>query len=315
MGTSKTYGGPGDTRRLLPAWAVPSEVPADGSPSDADEQEPIEGDSDDSPDMPPADHPTGPDGPEPNDGHPDDSPDTPSSNMPPPVGGNHQPWKAAKGSLGRALRSAGGDRNYRKAAKAYVKAHGGSRRAAQTATAARLGTARLASFLSTLATTGASAAAKAYGLASLVGKTHSEVFAAIIDAVAPPGATLEDSAARIAISSTLAELCEKWDVADGGFERLQAMAPDDVRHTIIESVAASIFFRWALQLGLAIETKAVSTSEAIAMEGEMRQYIRDTLKLDVAHVDVLSMDWTGEQGQQIIDKVYGDAYALIETAK
>jgi hypothetical protein len=158
-------------------------------------------------------------------------------------------------------------------------------------------------------------AAQAYGLPSLAGRTASEVFAAITNAIAPEGATLDDSAARMAVANTLAELYDKLGVEDGGLERLEAMTADDIRGAIIESVSACIFFRWVLELGLAIETKAVSTSEAIAMEGEMRQYIRDTIRMDVATTDVLAVDWRGKQGRQIVDKVYEDAYALIGTAK
>jgi hypothetical protein len=80
-------------------------------------------------------------------------------------------------------------------------------------------------------------------------------------------------------------------------------------------VAAYIFVRWTLELGLAVERKAVSVHEAVAMEGEMRQYIRDALKLDLSATDVLAVDWNGAEGQRIVARVYQEAYTLIETTQ
>jgi hypothetical protein len=194
-----------------------------------------------------------------------------------------------------------------------VRARGGSRQAAQSAGSARGATARFAGFLSSLPSAGAAAAARVLGLASLAGRSASDVLATITNAIAPAGATLEDSAARQAIAETLAGLHEKWGVEEGGLERLQAMTQADVRSAIVESVGAYIFYRWVLELGLAIERSAMSAVEAVALEKEMRSYIRDTLKVDLTNTDVLTVDWNGEQGHQIVEKVFTDAYALIET--
>ncbi len=138
--------------------------------------------------------------------------------------------------------------------------------------------------------------------------------AAITNALAPRGDTLVDAATRQAIADTLAALWEERGVVDGGLDRLQAMTADDVRGAITESVASYIFYQWVLELGRAIEQRAVSTNQAIAMEREMRQYIHDTLTVDLAGTDVLAVEWRGAQGQAIITKVYADAFALIESA-
>lgn len=137
--------------------------------------------------------------------------------------------------------------------------------------------------------------------------------AAITNVLAPRGSTLADAAARQAIADTLSTLWEARGVVDGGLDRLQTMTTDDVRGAIIESVSSYIFYQWVLELGRAIERRAVSTDQAITMEREMRQYIRDTLQLDLSRTDVLSVDWSGAQGQEITAKVFADAFALIES--
>jgi hypothetical protein len=171
----------------------------------------------------------------------------------------------------------------------------------------------LAGFLSSVSSGGVATAVRQLGLATLAGRPAHDVLAAVTNTIAPRGATLEDAAARQAIADTLAALWDAQGVTDGGIDRLQSMTPDDVRGAIIESVSAYIFYRWVLELGRAIERRAVSMNEAITMEREMRQYIRDTLKLDIAKTDVLHVDWGGTEGQRIVEKVFTEAYDLIES--
>lgn len=319
MGTSKSYGGPSDVSRLLPSWALPDAGASGGiagggaggpagapeggtaaAPSAAPQGGPQVAPGGDRSGTVPGTSPPGP--PLPGQSTPPASPQ--------PTG---RPWTAAKRSLGVALRGSGGHRDYRRAARDYVRARGGARRATTTSSSGRAATTRLASFLSSVASGGVATAVRQLGLATLAGRPAHDVLAAVTNAIAPRGATLEDAAARQAIADTLAGLWDAQGVTDGGIDRLQAMTPDDVRGAITESVSAYIFYRWVLELGRAIERRAVSTNEALTMEREMRQYIRDTLKLDLAGTDVLRVDWAGAEGQHLVEKVFTEAYDLIES--
>jgi hypothetical protein len=186
--------------------------------------------------------------------------------------------------------------------------------AARSSTAARQSTARFAGFLADVVRSGANAAVRRLGLSDFVGRSIDQLFAALADAIAPDGSTNEKATSRRAVMETMTELYEKWGVEDGGLERLDSMSADDARDAIIEAVGASIFSRWALELGSVIESKAVSTKEAVMIEGEMREYIHGTLKLDLKGVDVTAVDWAGPEGAQIIEKVFEEAYSLIETS-
>lgn len=289
--------------RLLPAWALPG---AAATPVSNDDTTRGSGEGSD------GDGSGGP-------AAPQDTPASASSEMlnasvpaASVAGSIKHPWRSAKRSLGTALQGVDGQRDYRRAARAYVRARGGAQRAAHSATFARGATARLAAFLSDVSTGGLASAAQQLGLASLTGRPVHDVLAAITNALAPHGATLPEAAARQSVADTLASLWEARDLAEGGFDRLQAMTADDVRGAITDCVSSYIFYQWALELGRAIERRAVSTNDAITMEREMRQYIRDTLTLDLASIDVLGVDWAGSQGQAIISKVYAEAFALIE---
>lgn len=316
MGTSKSYGGPSDVSRLLPSWALPDAGAGDGAaggggggPAGAPGGGPAAAPSAGPQGGPQAAPVGGPSGTSPP-GPPLPGSATPPSAPPPPTG---RPWTTAKRSLGVALRGSGGHRDYRRAARDYVRARGGARRATTTSSSGRAATTRLASFLSSVASGGVATAVRQFGLATLAGRPAHDVLAAVTNAIAPRGATLEDAAARHAIADTLAGLWDAQGVTDGGIDRLQAMRPDDVRGAITESVSAYIFYRWVLELGRAIERSAVSTNEALTMEREMRQYIRDTLKLDLAGTDVLRVDWAGAEGQRLVEKVFTEAYVLIES--
>lgn len=296
MGTSKSYGGPADISRLLPAWALPADAP----PVAAD---PSQGGGD--PAVAPAD--------------PAARPPAAPGVASPAAAPAPTSWRSARTAIGKAVHgtgsgsSASGRRDYRATGRRYVAARGGAKKAAQGAVAGRRATAALAGFLSSIPSSGFTVALDKLGLADLAGQSVDAVLAAITNALSPQGATLEEAAARHATAETLADLYEKWGAQDGGLERLQDMTPDDVRGAVKESVSSYVFHRWALDLGAAIERGAVSAKQAVTMEREMRQYIRDTLVLELRGTDVLSVDWSGHAGRDLVEKIYQDAYALIET--
>jgi hypothetical protein len=125
---------------------------------------------------------------------------------------------------------------------------------------------------------------------------------------------MEDGVARRAAADALAALYEKKGVDEGGIERLATLSPAEVAEGVVDSVNNYIFYRWTQELGLAIERGAVSAEDAIAVETEMRSYIRDTVKVDLSGRDVLAVDWAGHEGQAFIENVYQQAYRLIETS-
>jgi hypothetical protein len=245
----------------------------------------------------------------PNGAAPPDSDDP----TPPPgatFSANEEPWRAAKIRLGRAAQS--GERNdLRAAGAAYVRARGGASGAGGAARAGRRATASLAGFLSGVATTGIDRALEHAGLAEFVGRDQKEVFAAITNALAPPGASTEEAAARHATSAVLEELYERFSVEIDGLDRLNAMSVDDVRSAMESSIAKYIYFRWLGELGQRIENKSVSAFQAERLEREMKVYVRDIVHLDLKMVDVLRLDWSSAAATQLISELYEQAYSVL----
>jgi hypothetical protein len=277
MGTSRSYDGPGDRPPLLPPWATGG---------------------------------GGPDGPPPDPGDPDGPPAPP---VPPPTPPPGRPWQQAKTNLTRyANGSSPGNAGLSRAGQSYVGARGGAGRAAGTATAGRSSVDRAGQFYSALAGGGGlTRALETIGLRGLTGQPAEEVFAAIADALAPDGATLEEAAARRAVTESLSQLFAER-VADGGLESLESMTPADVAGAVQNMVAAYVYHRWLEELGLSIERGATTAAEAVRMEREMRAYVRDLVQLELPAERAVTTNWEGPEGQSLVRRLFDDAYSLLE---
>lgn len=227
-----------------------------------------------------------------------------------------RPWQQAKTNLTRyATGSSPGRAGLSRAGHDYVGAKGGAHAAAGAAAAGRASVARAGSFYSALAGGGGiERALDAIGLRGLAGRPAEEVFAAIADALAPDGATLEEAAARRAVTESLAQLFEER-VADGGLESLERMTAGDVAVAVQNMVSAYVYHRWLEELGLSLERGAVSPAEAVRMEREMRAYVRDLVRLEIPTGRALSTDWSGPDGQAFVQQLFEDAYSLLEAGE
>lgn len=301
MGTSKSYGGPGDKPPLLPDWALPPPEGGDPLPEEEEqEEEETQPDIEDS-----ADHEAAePDSDEDDEAGGDDDVGGIEQGPAVPLGS----WRSAKTLFGKAVKKNGDKQAFRKAAQSYVRAHGGSRRAAQTATAGRSATARLGGFLSDVATRGLNAALEAINLSSVIGKDPRTVFAAIANAIAPDGSSPEKAVAREATNDVLADFYERF-VTDDDLSRLNSLTSEDVKSAILDSVTCYIYHRWLQELGRQIEEKTMSSSEAVRLERETKLFVKDSVTVDFKDKDPLTMDWASD-GSVLVERIFSEAYSL-----
>lgn len=298
MGTSQSYGGPGDRPALLPSWALPPQpvIPTPSVPAETSPESPQ-----------PLPEPTN---------SPIDSPTSPSNPTQPVVPRSPQktarPWQAAKSSLTRFASGGGGRSGFGKAARSYVKAKGGARSATASATSGRRALGSAGQFLSTVARSGWTNALESIGLRSVVGRSADVMFTAIVNAVAPEGATLEDAVARRAMCEVFDDLFEKKVTTSNNTESLSEMSPDDVLGATTDFVCLYVYYKWIEELGRSIERGAVTAQDATKLEREVKQFVRDVVKLKSDAVDLLTLKWGDEPGQQFIDDVFQQAYSLLE---
>lgn len=290
MGTQSSFGGPSDRQGLLPKWAF---LPPDSAPGDVPIAPPTPSD------LPVALPPT--DKPAPTQIKRIVSPATDAAS-----------WRSAKTRLGAAAKSRGRGNGFRAAGRAYVRALGGIGRAATSARSGRGSTASLGGFLATVASQGLDTALKSLKLSSLVGKDADTVFAGLMNAISPEGSSREEIAARDAVAESLCFLYEKLvtDQADtaSAFAELGA---ELVAEALLVSVSAYVYERWLIDLGRKIEERAITAAEAVRLEEEMKQYVRESIKVDLAKTNVLEMNWKGTDGRELVQRIYEDAYAFL----
>ena len=147
---------------------------------------------------------------------------------------------------------------------------------------------------------------------SLAGRSAIDVFAELASRLAPSGATLEEAAGRRAISDALCALYERYDLENADLSRLDAMDADAIRDALQVSVASYIYHRWLQELGDRIEENAIDPDQAYRLEREVRDFVQLAVQLDLAAVDVMTMNWDGPEGRELMDRIYKEAYSLLE---
>jgi molybdopterin-biosynthesis enzyme MoeA-like protein len=149
------------------------------------------------------------------------------------------------------------------------------------------------------------------GLGDIVGRDVDSVIAAIADAICPVGADREEVAAREATAEALEVVFSDVILAGGAPSTIDAMTAEAVSKAVEAMVASYIYNRWLGDLGVKIEEKAISPTQAVQTESRMREFIRDAVKLDLQQKDPLKIDWRGAEGKDLMGKIYSDAFSVI----
>jgi hypothetical protein len=302
MGTSGSNSGPKDKTPLLPAWAQQSTPEA--APAEPAAPVPVAS----APDT---------NSPPPELAAPSAEPSLSATAAPPQVNSPilpniaGAPWKLARRAMTSAVKKGGTSARLRLAGRRYVSAKGGAKKSASTAVAGRAATARIGNFISDVSARGFADAARTLGLQNTVGQKVEVVLAAVINAIAPPGTNNDDAIARRAASETLREVFEKHGVEESGLDALNAMTPADVADTIELSVAAYVYQRWLFDLSQRIEQNAVSETEAVKLERDVKTFVAGLVKLKLDGNQALQVDWNGAQGKKFVQDIYEAAYKLL----
>ena len=276
MGTSQSYGGPTGRTPLLPPWAP------DAPPPNGDQE-----------------------------GQPPDGQGA-ADGMPNPLGGNAQPaWRGPKDAMRRYANSGNMDQ-MRGAARGFVRAQGGARKAARAALAGRATAGRLGAALSATVTMGSTGIRKAFGI-QYMGQDVYVLLAELVDAIAPEGASNEEAVARAAVTETLKALFKQYEVAEQGLEGLDQLSRESIGEVIEQYVSTYIYTRLMEVLGSRLENNPnVSVQEVCRIERDIEGYIRESIKLELSERDILRVDWSGQEGQTFVEEIFTEGYELLE---
>lgn len=297
MGTSKPNNGPGDKTPLLPDWAQPDDPP----PPPDDENPPEDIPPDEEPEFPPDDPPE-PDVP--------DMPEGPPFRPAPPP----RLWQIAKSNMKRFAAS-GDPADLRRLGRSYVRARGGAQQSASNTKQGQIAVGKILNFLSDVARRGTEEALISIGLQDIQGQSLESILAAIINMLAPAGASLEEAVARRTEEAVFNEIFEEYAVDTNGIEELEKIDADGVERAFVLTVSEYIYQLWMMELGKRIDDGAVSPSEAAQLERMVKDYVTGAVELDLQGHDLLATDWSAPENQQIIEDVYAQAYGFLEDAQ
>jgi hypothetical protein len=211
------------------------------------------------------------------------------------------------GTAGRGSRS--------RAVRGFVSAQGGRRRAAASAPTAIAAGRNLARFLSTLATHGIEQAARAFNLADFLNAGADTFLVALTRVLAPAAGTNEEAAAHVAIAETSEFLFEEYGVDDQGLDALEALTPDMIGRALEYFVGVFINTRLMHVLGSRIEAGAQSPEQAVSLETEVKDYVRERVSLDLQGRDLMQVNWDSPESERVIQQIFEDAYGLLEVAE
>lgn len=288
MGTSASSNGPKNGSPLLPPWADDN-----FDPQEQPQRPPQE---------PPEEQP---------EDQPDNNDENPQSDEPPVILPTPKAWGTAKSRMTGYTNNR--DRSYlNKAAKSYIHARGGPAGAARSAMSGRQMTANFGNFLTSVLRNGINSTLQSMGLDMLIGKPANIVLMSIADKISPIGADQENSVARNAAIDTMEYLYNKYELNTEDITKLDSMDKEAVVDAFEFCVASYIFERWLDDLGKRLEINAISETEAVRMEQEVKEYVFEAVKYDFNDYDIISSGFSSNESERIIEQIYREAYMHLE---
>lgn len=292
MGTSSSYGGPRPTGDLLPPGApdpIDPEETGNAGPEEPGAPGEVDGDSSEEQEQPGAEQP-----------------------RPAKVA-----WGQAKSSLstfaGASDRtSPKAVRAFDRARKGFVRSQGGAERAARSSPAGQAGGRALGKFLRDVSRLGARAALGGQGLGDLVGKNCRVLISALVDRLASSSGHSEEDVARRAMTSTLVYLFDEQADGSLSLDALDELGEEDARRAIKRFIAEHIFERFMHVFGLSVEKYAPNENEAAIIEREVHDLLVQRVEGVAMKIDVLAIDWSGEEATGTMDALFEEALSLVE---
>jgi hypothetical protein len=156
------------------------------------------------------------------------------------------------------------------------------------------------------------AARQVLGLGRLVGQDIHTILLSLADRLAPVGATNEEAAARSALLTTFATFAEALEAEGGDPDSLDHLDSRAIESVLRDFVTNYVADRFLQELDLRIHQGRVSLEDASAVFRSIKETIRATVVVDFRGIDVTTLDWDGPDGRGRAERIFREAYSLIE---
>ncbi|MCZ2223302.1 MAG: hypothetical protein LC122_06695, partial [Chitinophagales bacterium] len=200
--------------------------------------------------------------------------------------------------------ASGSSTNFKEAVSRYVKAYGGSKSASKNAVGGIRTTIRLGNFVKGVSDQGFKETLDTFKI-DYTDKSTKEILSELINILAPAGDTKDDAIARKALILTmevLYEIIEKEDLEIESIENL------DLNIIIPTYVEAYIYQKLINDLGSRIESNSKSAAEAVALEGDIKEYIHSKIEIVFTGKEIKDYNFSTKE----ILRLYNQCYTVIE---
>jgi len=174
--------------------------------------------------------------------------------------------------------------------------------------------ANIGGFLSRVGTVGLTEALREVGLGHLAGRSAAEITSGLLDELAGPASTLDDQAARSALSDLNDELLRNAQTAAQVEQVLKGAL--DMRglgglllqyfgHYIYRRFCRDFYERWVKTAGSGQTTSALH---------KIKSYITEALRTRTVGIDLTNVNWRGREGAGIIQSILTETCRVFEVS-
>lgn len=217
-------------------------------------------------------------------------------------------WSTAKRNMSQY--ASGTSKNFKRAISSYVKAHGGAKNAAKTASGGIKTTANFGRFIINSSNQGVRETLSQYHI-DYEGRTAKDILTDVINKLAPIPITKEDSVARKSLIRTMEVLYERIEDENKDISTLDKIDKALLNEMIPIQIESYIYERIINDLGSRIEINSSTPADAINKENEMKEYINSKVESTLKGTDFSKLDFTKNIEKEVAS-LYNQCYKVME---
>ena len=156
-------------------------------------------------------------------------------------------------------------------------------------------------FFSSVANLGFRETFEQAGLGQLEGKSVREIAYSLLDYLGGPSSTLDQVDARKALTDLMGDIFHDVNSPEDVEEAMERISHGESFADMIQS-----FFGHYInaQFIRSFYERVTARRSGTQIFGKIRNFIRAAVKFEVRHQDVSRINWSGDQGRQIIDNIF-----------
>ena len=226
-------------------------------------------------------------------------------------------WGNLKGQVSRTARGGyASQQSARNTLKDFIGTSGGARNVSRGGGSIGAGRSaqntarRLANFVSSVGALGLKQALESFGLAEFVGKSATEIVAALVDKLGGPSSTINDVDARKALSRVMNDLLSDLETPEQVEETLSQIMEGEALESLLAQFFGYYLYEQFCRVFYERLAKNVGGSNADGYLSSIFDTIKSALEYMTHDRDLSKIDWAGAEGQSIADEILQDTFEI-----